>query len=95
MFREALTQIVQRLETAKREGLLRGYGLIGGFAVAAWGVPRATHDIDFIIVATGGADPARLESALGGHYRPGAADDPLRGVFVTAVNVGAHAYRFS
>lgn len=89
MFREALTQIVQRLEKAKATGLLRGYGLIGGFAVAAWGAPRATDDIDFVVVA-GPTDPAKLAAALGGQYRPGSDDDPLRGVFNTSVTVGAN-----
>jgi hypothetical protein len=89
VFREALTQIVQRLEKAKAAGLLRGYGLIGGFAVAAWGAPRATDDIDFVLV-TGSADTAKLAAVLGGQYRPGSDDDPLRGVFTTSVTVGAN-----
>ena len=88
MFREALTQIVQKLEKAKAGGLLRGYGLIGGFAVSAWGSPRATDDIDFVIVVDS-PDPAKLTDVLGGHYRHGSADDPLRGVFNTSVTVEA------
>jgi hypothetical protein len=35
VFKEALTQIVRKLEDAKKGGLLRGYGLIGGLALAA------------------------------------------------------------
>jgi hypothetical protein len=61
--------------------------LIGGFAVAAWGVPRATQDIDFA-VAIGTKDPGALATFMGGHYESGGSDDPLKGVIratVTAV----------
>jgi hypothetical protein len=46
VFKEALTQIVWKLEDAKKGGLLRGYGLIGGLALAAGGVTRATDLVD-------------------------------------------------
>ena len=49
MFQEALTEILSRLEAAHNRRLLHAYALIGGFAVSAWGVPRATHDIDFAV----------------------------------------------
>ena len=84
MFREALIDIVRRLERAKQNGLLHAYALIGGFAVAAWGLPRATQDIDFAL-ELGGADPSLLADALGGRYRPGAPDDPLAGVITLSV----------
>jgi hypothetical protein len=79
-FGQALTEIVRRLETAKNGGLLRGYGLIGGFAAAAWGVPRATHDIDFVLVA-GSTDHREIAEAIGAQFRAGDPSDPLRGVF--------------
>ena len=88
MFKEALTQIVRKLEDAKKSGFLRGYGLIGGLALAAGGVTRATEDIDFA-VATGSSEMPKLASAVGGHYRPGGGDDPLLGVINAAVAVGA------
>jgi hypothetical protein len=88
VFKEALTQIIQKLEDAKKGGLLRGYGLIGGLALAAGGVTRATEDIDFA-VAAGSSDMPKLALALGGQYRPGGGDDPLLGVLNTAVAAGA------
>jgi hypothetical protein len=45
VFQEALTEILSRLEAAQNRRLLQAYALIGGFAVSAWGVPRATNDI--------------------------------------------------
>jgi hypothetical protein len=87
MFQEALAKILSRLETAKSRGLLSGYALIGGFAVSAWGVPRATQDFDFAI-AIGQADPKALATFIGGHYQAGASDDPLRGVVTVSIEVG-------
>ena len=87
MFQEALTQIVRKLEDAQKGGLLRGYGLIGGLALAAGGVMRATEDIDFAVAVGAGAMP-KLASALGGQYRAGGEDDPLLGVINTVVAAG-------
>ena len=86
MFQEALTEILSRLETAQSRGLLSRYALIGGFAVSAWGVPRATQDIDFAI-AIDQADPKALATFIGGRYQAGEPDDPLRGVVVVSIEV--------
>jgi hypothetical protein len=69
-FGQALTEVVRRLEGAKNDGLLRGYGLIGGFAAAAWGVPRATHDIDFALL-TSSTDHQKIAEAIGAQFRAG------------------------
>jgi len=61
---------------------------IGGLALAAGGVMRATEDIDFAVAVGAGAMP-KLASALGGQYRAGGEDDPLLGVINTVVAVGA------
>lgn len=68
--------------------MLGDYALIGGFAVAAWGVPRATQDIDFA-VATGPKDPYALATFIEGQYTSGGLDDPLRGVIRAAVTVAS------
>ena len=40
--------VIEKLLTAfKKEGVQ--YALMGGFALGAWGVPRATVDIDFLV----------------------------------------------
>ncbi len=80
MFSEALSQIIGRLDQAQKKRLLHSYALIGGFAVSAWGVARATQDID-LAVALGTSDPQVLAVHLGATYEPGGMDDPLRGVF--------------
>ena len=86
MFAQALREIVRRLDDAKARHLLDQYALIGGFAVSAWGVPRATHDVDFA-VALGSSDSAVLSRFLQAEFQPGEPADPLRGVFRTTVAV--------
>lgn len=88
MFEEALTKVLSRLEGARVKGLLGDYALIGGFAVAAWGVPRATQDIDFA-VAIGSKDPHALAASIGGRYDSGGVDDPLKGVIRATVTVAS------
>jgi hypothetical protein len=87
VFRQALNDIVRRLDEARKKKLVQSYALVGGFAVSAWGVARATQDID-LAVALGTADPARLAAHLKAGYQPGDPDDPLRGVFRLALSVG-------
>ena len=86
MFQEALAEILLRLETARSRGLLSRYALIGGFAVSAWGVPRATQDFDFA-VTIGSADPLALATFFGAQYHAGGPDDPLQGVVHVAIEV--------
>lgn len=86
VFAQALTEILRRLDDARTHHLLDRYALIGGFAVAAWGVPRATHDLDFAL-ALGAGDPAALSRHLGATFQAGDADDPLRGVFQMTVTI--------
>jgi hypothetical protein len=85
VFSEALSQVVGRLHQAQKERLLHSYALIGGFAVSAWGVARATQDID-LAVALGTSDPQALATHLGAAYESGGIDDPLRGVFRLSLN---------
>lgn len=80
MFSKALSQIVERLGQAQKARLLHSYALIGGFAVSAWGVARATQDID-LAVALGTSAPQALATHLGAAYESGGIDDPLQGVF--------------
>lgn len=80
MFQEVLNQIIGRLDRARENRLIHAYALVGGFAVSAWGVARATQDID-LAVALGTSEPKALAAHLGATYEPGDADDPLRGVF--------------
>jgi hypothetical protein len=86
VFAQALTEIVRRLDDAQGQHLIEQYALIGGFAVSAWGIPRATQDVDFVL-ALGSAKAASLATYLHAEFHPGESDDPLRGVFRTSVTV--------
>lgn len=48
-FKRILPEIIKVLETLKKDGLIQGYALIGGMAVAVRGYPRSTKDLDFLI----------------------------------------------
>lgn len=87
MFRQALIETLGRLDRAREQGLVQSYVLVGGFAVSAWGVVRATRDIDLAVVI-GTANPHLLASKLEASYQPGDPDDPLRGVFRMEIPVG-------
>lgn len=86
MFAQALTTIISRLNEAKAQCLVDQYVLIGGFAVSAWGVPRATQDLDFAL-ALGSSDPSKLCKHLSAEFRPGEPDDPLREVYQTSIRI--------
>jgi len=86
VFDQALTTITRRLDEAKAQGFLKDYALIGGFAVSAWGIPRATQDVDFALVL-GSADPEGLSRHLDSEFLPGDGDDPLRGVFQLKLSI--------
>jgi hypothetical protein len=59
----------------------RPYALIGGMALAFWGVIRSTSDIDFLVDATSSAmkHQAEVWAQQGWHvqYRPSVFGDPL------------------
>ncbi|HXK28711.1 MAG TPA: nucleotidyl transferase AbiEii/AbiGii toxin family protein [Candidatus Binatia bacterium] len=87
-FAPALEQLCKLIETASRELKMPiNFALIGGLAVSAWGISRATQDIDFLA----DSDPSplierRLRDSLknildkhGCHavWRMGGLDDPI------------------
>ena len=69
------------------------YVLIGGLAVSAWGIPRATQDLDFAI-GVGTSRPEALAVEMRGRYQAGGDDDPLRGVIDGHVEGGGGTVRF-
>jgi len=90
VFQEALTKILSQLAEARTCGLVHDYALIGGFAASAWGVPRATQDIDFAI-GIGTADPQALATVVRGRYASGETDDPLRGIIHASIEAGTES----
>ena len=93
MFREALKIVLDRLQAARSKGLVDSYVLIGGLAVSAWGIPRATQDLDFAI-GLGTSRPDALAVEMRGRYQAGGDDDPLRGVIDGHVEGSGGAVRF-
>lgn len=76
MFQKALESAVTRLHKLRKHGAVRDFALIGGFAVARWGVPRATADIDFVFHQ--GTTPLEtLAGELQGKLHRGGPRDPL------------------
>jgi predicted nucleotidyltransferase len=61
----------------KEQGV--SYALIGGLAVAAWGMPRATEDIDLLaeMAPSQKLDAALRSAGFGVEWRRGGADDPI------------------
>jgi hypothetical protein len=45
----SLRETARLLDRLQQEKTIQGYALIGGLAVSAWGFPRATQDIDFLV----------------------------------------------
>ena len=60
------------------------FALIGAYAVSAWGIPRATKDMDFIITASPDKikdlDKALRASGLVTEITIGSPDDPVNGM---------------
>jgi hypothetical protein len=76
MFEAALKTVVGKLNKARQEGVLLGFGLIGGVAVARWGYARATADID-IVIRINNEMRLALAEALNAKLTIGDIRDPL------------------
>jgi hypothetical protein len=76
-----LNQALDLLTALRDDGSIRGFALIGGLAVSAWSPPRATQDVDLLVLLDSG-NPDHLVQALCGagmkaELRRGGADDPV------------------
>lgn len=73
-FEDALARLVAVLE---QRGI--SYALIGGLAVAAWGAPRATEDIDLLadLSPSPELDSALRAAGFDVEWRRGGPDDPV------------------
>ena len=84
-FKQMLPEIVNILNSFREQGLIKGYALIGGMAVATRGFPRATKDIDFFIAADEGYFRKEVAKKLetkgySVEIYKGDFNDPLRGL---------------
>lgn len=75
MFEEVLRESLVLLKKAKEASLIKDFVLIGGLAVSAWSIPRATADIDF---AVSSPQLETLSDFLHGELRLGQFPDPLK-----------------
>lgn len=73
-FEDALARLVALFQKQRVP-----YALIGGLAVAAWGAPRATEDIDVLADASPSPelDAALPAAGFEAEWRRGAPDDPV------------------
>lgn len=85
-------QAIDILESLCGEGGISGYGLVGGLAVSVWATPRATEDIDILVLMPpdGGLESftvALQKKGIECQVHRGGADDPVP-LLVTAVIAG-------
>lgn len=81
MLLQKLNQALDLLATLEANGYIRGFALIGGLAVSAWSPPRATMDIDLLVLAK----PEELDhlvealrdAGMNAELRRGGSDDPV------------------
>jgi hypothetical protein len=78
---EKLNQALDVLTALRDDGCISGFALIGGLAVSAWSPPRATMDVDLLVLADSN-NLAHLVNALcdagmNAELRCGGVDDPV------------------
>lgn len=81
MLLEKLSQALDLLTVLQNDGRIKGFTLIGGLAVSAWSPPRATQDIDLLVLLDSD-DLNHLVQALNNagikaELRRGGIDDPV------------------
>jgi hypothetical protein len=88
VLKEALQKVITTLDELRVP-----YALIGGLAVIARGVMRATKDVDLLVdwslLEAGSLAQALNENRLPATFRKGAPDDPLVGLIRIAIPSGA------
>ena len=81
MLLEKLNQALDLLSALRDDGLIDGFALIGGLAVSAWSPPRATMDVDLLVLADAkNLDhllSALCDAGLAAELRRGGFDDPV------------------
>jgi hypothetical protein len=78
---QKLNQALDVLTALRDDGRISGFALIGGLAVSAWSPPRATMDVDLLVLV----DPDNLDHlvkalcavGMNAELRRGGVDDPV------------------
>jgi hypothetical protein len=78
---QKLNQALDVLTALRTDGRISGFTLIGGLAVSAWSPPRATMDVDFLVLVESGnlnhLVKALNDAGMNSELRCGGVDDPV------------------
>jgi Nucleotidyl transferase AbiEii toxin, Type IV TA system len=78
---QKLNQAIDVLTALHDEGRINGFALVGGLAVSAWSPPRATMDIDLLVLVDSNnlnhLVKALCDAGMNAELRRGGADDPV------------------
>jgi len=78
---QKLNQAVDLLAALRTEGHIGGFALVGGLAVSAWSPPRATMDVDLLVLVESSnlnhLVRALCDAGVNAELRRGDADDPV------------------
>jgi hypothetical protein len=78
---QRLNQALDVLTALRTDGYVNGFTLIGGLAVSAWSPPRATMDVDFLVLVEDSKlnhlVKALCDAGLNAELRRGGYDDPV------------------
>lgn len=81
MLLQKLNQALDVLTALRDDGFINGFTLIGGLAVSAWSPPRATMDVDFLVLVESAnlnhLVQALCDAGLNAELRRGGYDDPV------------------
>ncbi len=81
MLLEKLNQALAVLTVLRNEGRIGGFTLIGGLAVSAWSPPRATMDVDLLVLVESNnlnhLVQALCAAGMDAELRRGDFDDPI------------------
>jgi hypothetical protein len=81
MLFQKLNQALDVLTALRDDGYVNGFTLIGGLAVSAWSPPRATMDVDFLVLVDltnlNHIVKAFCDAGLNAELRRGCYDDPV------------------
>jgi hypothetical protein len=78
---QKLNQALDVLTALRNEGRISGFALVGGLAVSAWSPPRATMDVDLLVLVESNnlnhLVKALCDAGMNAELRRGGVDDPV------------------
>lgn len=81
MLLQKLNQAVDILSALREDGRISGFALVGGLAVSAWSPPRATMDVDLLVLVESNnvnhLVKALCDAGMNAELRRGGVNDPV------------------